>query len=92
MTITHHSNLKAARNLPTKSARPVPDSDVSELSELGSQTKESEFDDNVSSIVAENDEDGDPSREHAGMTWQERKAQTFVIKRQRRAKPRKRPS
>ncbi|KAK5943081.1 DNA repair protein rad16 [Knufia obscura] len=79
---------------PTRSAQPILDSEMSELSELGSQVEESEFDDNVTSTIADTDDasvdDGAalPTAPviNRGMTWHERRQATFEQKRLRRAK------
>jgi len=81
---------------PASLAGPIIDSEMSELSELGSQDEESEFDDNVTSTIADTDDASVddaatlpatlPNRNNGGLSWQERRAIAFEEKRLRRAK------
>jgi len=85
----------ARRAPPSRAAQSILLSDMSELSELGSQDEESEFDDNVTSTIADTDDASvDDGAAHAPatasasatMTWHERRAALFEEKRLRRAK------
>ena len=83
------------KSLPTRQREVILDSDLSELSELGSQAVESEFDDNVTSTIADtSDASIDDGAEVPasmggvipGETWHQRRTRMFEEKRTKRAK------